>query len=326
MLAFATLLLFAQVHGVEFRAAVTPETVYVGQQVVYDATMQANVRAQMSFLAPPQYLPPTVTGATLYDFPFDTLTSIHDVTISGLTFKAYTYHRVLFPLAAGIDTVPPATLIYTLPDPNNPYVATVDSLHSTPQRITVLPLPTIGRPPGFTGAVGQFTVIMQPDSNAVFHVGATIGLQVTVTGTGNLDLLPRPSLTIPWASVVPTPVEPVHWDSTHGPDVQGSKTFRWLVTPRRGGAQVIPTVQYSYFDPTTQQYLVTQASAMTVTVTGGTILTADTTLAATPFPRLLQFFRTHLLLDLVAVLLLAGLIVRLIIWTRSAGEEDDNLE
>jgi hypothetical protein len=329
MLAFATLLLFAQVHGVEFRAAVTPETVYVGQQVSYDATMQANVRAQMSFLAPPQYLPPTVNGATLYDFPFDTLTSIHDVTVSGLTFKAYTYRRALFPLAPGIDTIPPATLVATLPDPDNPYVAIVDSLHSTPQRITVLPLPVAGRPPGFTGAVGQFAVTMQPDSNAVFQVGKTVGLQVTVTGTGNIDLLPRPSLTIPWATVVPTPVEPVHWDSTHGPDVHGSKTFRWLVTPRRGGAQVIPAIQYPYFDPATKHYVTAQAAALPATVTGGTaglpLSFPGDTLATTPFPTLLRFVQTHLVLILGLVVLIVGGMTVLFV-RRYSHADDDHLD
>jgi hypothetical protein len=325
MIVFAALLCFAQIRGVQFGATATPATVYVGQQVSYDASMQANARAQSSFLAPPQYVPPAVKGATLYDFPFDTLTSIHDVQVSGLTFKAYTYHRALFPLAPGVDTIPPATLVYTIIDPNDPYTSLVDSLHSTRQLITVLPLPVAGRPPDFTGAVGQFTVTMRPDSGAIFNVGTTFTLLATVTGIGNIDLLPRPTLHIPWATIVPTPVEPVHWDST-GTMVHGTKEFRWLVTPNAGGPQTIPTVTYPYFDPTTHQYVTAQTTATPVTVTGGTgkAMSAKTdTLAATPFPWLMQFVTSHLVVVIgIVVLILIGLGVWLL-RSRSDDESDE---
>lgn len=333
MIALCSIVLFAQVHGVQFSAAVSPKTVYVGQQVSYDAAMRANVLAQTSFQAPPEYSPPDIKGVTLYDFPFDTLKSIHDVQVSGLTFKEYTYHRAIFPLTPGVDTIPPAVLTYTLPNEADPYAPQIDSLTSARLTFTVLPLPTTGRPPDFTGAVGTYTIAMHPDSQAVFHVGTSFVLHAIVTGTGNIDLLPRPTLTIPWATVVPT-TEQVHWDST-GALVHGTKEFLWLVTPNGGGPRAIPALQYSYFNPDTKQYAAAQAPAITVTVAGGRpggALTqpADTATANTPFPMLVRAIRTHLVLSiLVVVLILAGL-VTLFVRARHHDEinalEDDEEE
>ena len=306
-----SVLLFAQISGVQFGATVSPSTVYVGQQVSFDANMRANVYAQTSFQTNPEYTPPDVKGVTLYDFPFDTLTSIRDVKVDGLTFKQYTYHRAIFPITPGSYTVPPSLLVYSLPNEQDAFVPKVDTLRSKPQTFTVLALPTEGKPADFSGAVGEYTVAIHTDSTTkTFHSGTSFVLSVVVTGVGNIDLLPAPVVQIPWATVVKNSAEQVKWDST-SMQVRGSKEFQWIVNPQTGGQLVIPAVQYNYFNPTTKQYTVATTAPMPITVAGGKIsgglakgVVAHDSVNTSPFPTMMRAIRAHMIITIIIVIVL----------------------
>jgi len=66
------LLLFAQVGVVQFQTQVSPDTVYAGQQVNYDAVTLVDDVARRRLRANPVFTPADVAGVTIYDFPFDT--------------------------------------------------------------------------------------------------------------------------------------------------------------------------------------------------------------------------------------------------------------
>lgn len=302
----SSLVLFAQIGSVHFSASASPCTVFVRQQVSYDASLRIREVSPPRFLTSPQYTPSDIEGVEVYNFPFDTVRSIRYVTMGRVRFKQYTYRSAIFPLTAGVDTIPPSTLTYTLLNEADPYASQSTTVRSAPQHVVVLPLPSQGRPSDFLGAVGQFTLAAVADSQGL-RTGNAFGLRVTVTGTGDIALLQRPALTIPWATVVHTS-DSVMWDST-GTLMRGSKEFRWLVTPQSGGHRMIPSIRYSYFNPTTKAYATAAAAAIPVTIAGDSVPSpGHDSLSITTFSGLMHTLRQQFVL-LLGVFVMVGVIV-----------------
>jgi len=312
------ILLFAQLGTVQFHASASPDTVYVGQQVSYDAATFVDDIARTRLKANPSYTPPEVRGTTVYDFPFDTA-SIRDVTIASARFRKYVYHRALFPISPGTITIPPAALQYPLPQDDS-YDAPLRSmtLQSEEATIVVRPLPDAGRPLDFVGAVGTYVDTARVDS-ATPRVGDTFVFTVRVNGVGNINLLPRPSLAIPWATVVPGE-ERVSWDST-GTFVRGAKEFDWVVTPKLAGEMILPDVRLPYFDPAARRYAVASTTPIKVQVEPPAHPSAATTpttprndaIGDSPFPTLWLAIRENPLvvggIVLLVILIIVGAVV-----------------
>jgi len=278
-----------QRNGIQFITSVSADTMYAGAQFSYDGIMRINATETIRFLDPPAYTPPTMSGAVVYSIPLHARPTVRDVRVGTATFKEYRYHHVIFPLTSGLDTVSATTLRFTRLDEKDPYGSTGTTLQSPARTLVVLPLPTQGRPRGFSGAVGQLTISMALDTND-WHVGEGTVVRARVSGTGNLPIIPRPALDIPWATVLAT-TDSVAWDST-GVVARGFREFRWLVTPQAGGQRVVPAVRYSAFDPTTARYVTSTTTAIPVRITGGTVPSHDT-VSATPLPTLIRVVRQY---------------------------------
>lgn len=311
------ILLFAQIGAVQFQTKVSPDTVYVGQQVNYDAVTLVDDIARRRLKANPIFTPSDVAGATLYDFPFDT-SAISNVTVNGAQFRRYMYHRAMFPLLPGTYAVPAAALQYTLPDgddyfsPPRTFTTT-----STAASFTAIALPLAGRPIAFSGAVGDFRDTLSTDGSTM-HVGDPFTVTMRVSGVGNLRLLTRPALQIDWATMVPVG-ERVFWDST-GSVVRGAKEFDWVVTPKIPGDMVLPAVRYDFFNPTTRRYEFAMTPSIPMTVAPVTGPVADTTatprdmIGDTPFPTIARLARANALIiaiiaSAIAIILLGFLLV-----------------
>lgn len=320
------LLLFAQIGGVQFETRVVPDTVYVGQQVTYDAVTLVDAATRARMRANPEYTPSDVTGVTIYDFPFDTA-SISDVALNGARFRRYVYRRALFPLSAGVYQIPPATLRYKVPDvdaylgQSGPTV-----IRSTPDTFVAVPLPPSGRPLDFTGAVGELRDTIWTDGAAA-RVGDTFTVTVSVSGIGNLNLLPRPPLQVDWATIVPGD-ERVAWDST-GSAVRGSKQFDWVVTPRVAGDLSIPPVRYEFFNPATRRYEVANTALLRIPVAavGGAIVAnvppVRDTIGDSPFPMLMRMARNNALVIAIAGAVIILLAVAVALSGRRGPEQED---
>lgn len=309
------LLLFAQIGsvgvGVQFETRVLPDTVYVGQQVTYDAVTLVDDATRARMRANPEYTPSDVAGVTIYDFPFDT-TSISAVMLNGARFRRYVYRRALFPLSAGVYQIPSATLRYTVPEvdaymgQSGPTV-----IHSTADTFVAVPLPPSGRPLDFTGAVGALRDTIWTDG-APARVGDTFTVTVRVSGVGNLNLLPRPPLQVDWATIVPGD-ERVEWDST-GSAVRGSKQFDWVVTPRVAGDLSIPPVHYDFFNPATRRYEVATTALLPIPVAAaggpvaGNVPPVRDTIGDSPFPMLMRMARNNAL-----VIVISGVVLVLLV-------------
>lgn len=314
--------LLTQQGTVAFDARVRPETVYVGQQVTYEATTLVDDAARARLRENPVYTPGEVRGATVYDFPFD-LASVRDSVVGGTRYRVFTYRRALFPLTPGSYEVPGATLRYTAyaeADYGRPRQVL---LTVAPARFLAVPLPRAGQPVGFNGVVGVFRDSLWTDGSPL-RVGDPFTVTVRVAGVGNLDLLPRPDLSIAWATVTPA-VERVAWDSA-GTVVRGATEFDWVVTPRISGELVIPEVTYPYFDPSTARYDAAQTAPMRVVVAAAgaaaPVAVPRDTIGETPFPVLIALARRHALAVAIAATAVVLLAAVAIVVGRRSGDED----
>ena len=113
------------------------------------------------------------------------------------------------------------------------------SVKGAPLMVRILPLPTEGRPPGFSGGVGKFTITASADATEV-EAGKSLNLHVTVVGTGHLGS-----------------VEPLRLDGLAGFHVYGrlykgsgiGTSFLYEISPLDADVKEIPAIPFDYFDP-----------------------------------------------------------------------------
>jgi hypothetical protein len=127
------------------------------------------------------------------------------------------------------------------------------TLKSNSLSIQVKPLPQQNRPIDFTGAVGQFTFKSDLDRNQL-KANEAVTLKLTVSGSGNLNLIEKPNIVFPPDFEVYDPkiTDNIH-STTSG--ISGSRIFEYLVIPRTAGDFRIPPIQFSYFDLGKNNYI-----------------------------------------------------------------------
>jgi len=133
-----------------------------------------------------------------------------------------------------------------------------------PVTVTVHPLPAAGRPESFNGAVGlfQFEADVQPRTVAV---GEPLTLTMRITGQGNIATL--------------SPAEPRLGDEFRAYDLRmineninpatayGTRVFEQVVIPGAAGVAQLPALEFSYFDPETQEYNIERIGPFDIEVT-----------------------------------------------------------
>ncbi|MEA3132244.1 MAG: hypothetical protein QOG17_90, partial [Gammaproteobacteria bacterium] len=175
--------------------------IYVGESIPVD--IEVGMRA--GFVTSLNGLP-TLTGG---EFTLNNLSHQPERVeklIDGKPFTLLTWHSVLAavkpgkfslsvesPLTVRIRTRPQrdSMLDDLLGDPfmQNFFGATVPkdiTVASPPSDLTVLPLPTEGRPPNYSGAVGSFKIASDISSTTA-AAGDPLTLRMHVTGSGNFD-------------------------------------------------------------------------------------------------------------------------------------------
>jgi hypothetical protein len=124
------------------------------------------------------------------------------------------------------------------------------------QTINVRPLPAENVPPGFNGAVGNYTMTFSAGPTNV-AVGDPITVKVQISGHGNLDALSIPEQP-EWRDFKTYPA--TSKIDTHDPlGVQGTKSFEQIIVPQNSDIKTLPALSFSYFDPDQKAYrLLTQ--------------------------------------------------------------------
>jgi hypothetical protein len=260
------------------RLSLPKREIYVGESV----PVEIEVGMRAGFVTSLNGLP-TLTGG---DFTFNSLSRQPErveKVIDGKPFTLMTWHSVLAavkpgtfsliveaPLTVKIRTQPQreSLLDDLLGDPflQNFFGATVTkdiNVSSQPSEVTVLALPAEGRPADFSGAVGSFKIasdISSPKAEA----GDPLTLRMRVTGSGNFDRVDTAMLehVDQWRTYPPkssfTPSDALGY--------KGEKVFEQPVIASKPGAQTLPGLAFSYFDPSTRRYETARAPPLSVAI------------------------------------------------------------
>lgn len=140
-------------------------------------------------------------------------------------------------------------------------------LSSKPVTITVKPLPAVGKPADFDGAVGRFTVradVMQKELAS----NETGTLQLLLEGDGNIPLINAPA--VQWHVGVDGFEPSVKENTDHSvAPIHGNKVFSYSFSVREPGVVTIPPISFSYFDPAANSYKTIQTDAILLSVKKG---------------------------------------------------------
>jgi len=250
--------------GARLLLALTPDTVYAGQQLTLSVELLVNSETQLRVSRPPVFSPPAPTAFWVHDLPTSPAAELR--IINGNNYHSYRGQRAYFPLTPGTYQFDPVEVTYTA---RQGFLMAPETreLALSPPPVTVIPLPEGGRPNGFGGAVGRYTmsVDVQPRSVAA---GDAISLTVRVAGSGNIKTLPAPTLPAIDGMEVLSPSE-VSETTLDGGLVGGKKLFTWVLVPQRAGRQQIPAIRFVYFDPDSRTYTELVSDPIEVRVTPG---------------------------------------------------------
>jgi hypothetical protein len=153
-------------------------------------------------------------------------------------------------------------------------------LRSDGPTLAIEALPAQGRPAGFTGAVGQFDIAAEFSAHTA-AAGDPLTLKLSITGTGNFDRVTTTGLpaTAEWKTYKPS--------ATASAAGAAGKTFTQAIIPLKPGAQTVPPVAFSYFDPEKREYVTKETAPIQVSIapsTGPAAPVASTRAATAPAP------------------------------------------
>ncbi len=116
--------------------------------------------------------------------------------------------------------------------------------------LEILPLPKVGRPDDFAGAIGKFKMEATVSPKKA-GPGDPVTLRVVVSGQGNFDAMGAPVLVgdDEWRSYPPS--EKIQ--SSDAINYVGEKTYEFLLVARSDQSQT-PGIRFSYFDPESGKY------------------------------------------------------------------------
>ena len=118
--------------------------------------------------------------------------------------------------------------------------------------IDVKNLPADRKPNSFAGAVGNYNFRSDIDKTEL-KTNEAFTLTLTVSGTGNVELLQMPEPTFPPDFEVYDPKISTSTNTT-AQGLSGTKKAEYLVIPRRAGTFTLAPVEFSFFNPANGTY------------------------------------------------------------------------
>lgn len=201
----------------------------------------------------PSYALPTLTDFLVEELSDNSATTTR---INGRTYHVDEYVKRMYPQKTGKILIPPAAL--KLPIKGNPKTLKTKSI-----ALNVQPLPEIGKPANFDGAIGEYSISSSVDRRRL-EVRKALTLTVTITGTGtgsgNINTVTAPKIT------------PMNGFRTDAPILaQGNsantRIYQYAIIPLKSGILQIPSIELSYFNPTKDIYQTSKTDPISLTVT-----------------------------------------------------------
>jgi hypothetical protein len=239
--------------------SVSRKEVYVGEPVA--VSVKLYTRVNLSGINEIKY--PSFNGFLRTDIQTPPLTSLRQENVRGTIYGTGVVQQLLlYPQLSGeieIDPVQISVLVQKKSGQSDPFFgdffSTVQNVPRTvasqPVRIRVKPLPA-GKPDDYSGIVGKLNIQANIDKDTV-NVNDPVNLTLAVTGTGNLRVAATPGLKLsPDIEVYDPKITDDVKNSMSG--TSGRKTFEYLLIPRHNGDYTIPSITYSYFNPSSGKY------------------------------------------------------------------------
>ena len=124
-----------------------------------------------------------------------------------------------------------------------------------------------GKPAGFSGGVGHFT-LTPSISQTELQTNDAVTIRLDITGTGNMKLLKTPAIDWPEGFEPYDPKVTNNFKTTTA-GVSGTKSIEYLAIPRASGDYTIPAVTFSYFDTNDDSYKTLTTPEYTIHVKKG---------------------------------------------------------
>ncbi|MBZ0294951.1 MAG: BatD family protein [Anaerolineae bacterium] len=248
-------------------ATISNPSPFVGEQIIY--TFRLYTVDQ--FDQPASYLPPDFEGFWRTDIRGERDSTAQ---VNGRYYSVKALDTALYPTHEGNLIIEPGAL-----DLSATVFADARRVPTNPVQVQVRPLPE-GAPENFDGAVGQFSMQATLDRQTL-EQGQPFTLQITVTGTGNVEQLNAPDLNWPeqWRVYTnPTDFQTFENNSM----LVGVKSFEWLLSPTETGTLTLPPVSLAYFDPSDLVYKTVSTGDVTLNVLPSSQPEAQITIAPAP--------------------------------------------
>ncbi len=230
------------------KAFIGPKEVYVGQKT--PLVMKVYVKDLSLQLAAAPYMTPD-------GFTADATASMQRAkeVVNGVNFDVLRFDANIYPTRPGELTVGPfqatGDLIYHIRQRDNDFFSDLFAteqtrpitLHAPAVSIQVLPLPSLGQPRNFSGAVGQYAFKASIGPSSV-KVGDPLTLHMAITGTGRFKDLTMPTFND-------------NRFKTYDPQIkenEDSKALEQVIIPTNQNITEVPAISFCYFDPQTKEY------------------------------------------------------------------------
>ncbi len=210
--------------------------------------------------------------------------------LEGRDFLTVQFQKIVVPLKAGAFTVPAATVagqavrgyqrrrsVFDDFFSDDAFgfgrQAVLENFVAPSNRTTleVLEVPAAGRPPNFSGLIGDFRIKAAANPTEV-NVGDPITLNVELSGPSYLGHVELPRLT---EQPLLAQNFKVPQDRASGVVSGHVKRFTQTLRARHSGVTEIPPIELAYFNPKTGNYEVARSEPIPLSVSGTRVLTAS---------------------------------------------------
>lgn len=264
------------------RASVDKSKIYQGEQL----TVTYKIYTRLSVVNYQITKVPALTGFWSEDVDVPKQIQLTTETINGKQYRVGILKKVaLFPQRSGTLELDPMEVECVVQMQtkkrsndlfdqffNDPFFGNVRNVNhkvrSEAVKVTVQPIPIVGVPAGFRGAVGSFSMDVWLDKTKT-STNEPVTLKVKITGKGNIKLLEAPEVTVP-PDIERYDPKVSDNIAKGGERIGGSRTFEYLLIPRHAGEQRIPAIKFAYFDLDKKSYAALSGPAFTISVDKGT--------------------------------------------------------
>lgn len=249
--------------------SVDKKTAYVGEQITLSFKFFRNVQ----LFSQPQYTPPQTIGFFTEDLPPQQECY---ADIGGRRYLVSEIKTALFPTAPGKYTIGPAQLQCNIRDFSaddffsDDFFSSFFSggktqiLKTNPIEITVLPLPSQGKPANFTGTVGDYKIDAKLDKEET-KINQPLTLTITISGKGNIKTISQPYIPEIKGFKKYQTLSSLNL-SKENYQVQGTKVFKTIFIPQVSGKQIIPEIYFNCFNPNTKTYQTLKTNPITINI------------------------------------------------------------